>query len=348
MMSLFVDIKKRLGGFYLDVSLKTDGGVCGLLGASGSGKSMTLMCIAGIVKPDQGRIVLNGKTLFDAERRIDLTPQQRRVGYLFQNYALFPHMTVRQNILCGLHHEKDQAKKAHLLQEIIELTQLNGLERYRPNQLSGGQQQRVALARILVGQPDLLVLDEPFSALDAHLRQQLQVETQKLLARFGKETLLVTHNRDEAYQLCHKIALLDAGKSIVDKDTRQLFIDPESRQAALLTGCQNVIEAQKAGEYSVDVPAWGLRFTTSQPVRDDLCAIGVRSHHFQPEIAQNRFPIRFNAEMEGPFAYNIQFRYENQRPETGDVWWLIPKEKRREQFPPALGLAPANILLLYK
>ena len=347
-MSLTVDIKKRLGDFHLDISLETKDGVSGLLGASGCGKSMTLMCIAGIVKPDSGRIELNGTTLFDSERRINLTPQQRRVGYLFQNYALFPNMTVRQNILCGLHREKAKAKKEHLLKEIVEVMQLRGLETHRPHQLSGGQQQRAALARILVGNPDVLVLDEPFSALDSHLRGQLQLETQKLLKRFAKNTLLVTHSRDEAYKLCREIALIDSGRVIVQKDTKQLFADPESRQAALITGCKNIVSVKKAGENVVMVPAWGVQFTTSQPVRDDICAIGIRAHYFNPKTAQNRFSVRFTDELESPFEYNVQFRYNSQVDESQDIWWRLSKEKRTGQFPQELGVAPANIMLLYK
>ena len=346
-MSLIVDIKKRLGDFSLDVSFETDGGVTGLLGASGAGKSLTLMCIAGIVKPDAGKIVLGGATLFDSERRLNLPPQQRRVGYLFQNYALFPNMTACRNILCGLHYEKNKAEKEKSLREIIELMQLNGLERRYPSQLSGGQQQRVALARILVGAPDLLMLDEPFSALDSHLRSQLLIEMKRLLRRFGKDALLITHNREETYQLCHKVGLVDSGKLLVFKDAKQLFTDPGSCRAAILTGCKNVIDAKKAGEYSVDVPAWGARFTTSKPVQNNLCAIGVRAHYFDPDSIQNRFKIQITDEIEDPFEYNVQFRYENQVDESSDIWWIMPKEKRTTQLPSGLGVHPDNIMLLY-
>ena len=346
-MSLIVDIKKKLGDFSLNISLNTESGVSGLLGASGSGKSMTLKCIAGIVKPNCGKIILNGRTLFDSERCINLTPQQRHVGYLFQNYALFPNMTVRQNILCGLCKEKVRVKKERSLHEIIEIMQLNGLENHRPSQLSGGQQQRVALARILVGNPELLILDEPFSALDSHLRGQLLVEIQKLLIRFGKDTLIVTHSRDEAYHLCREIALFDSGEIIAYKDTKQLFIDPESRQAAYITGCKNVVDAKKAAEYEVDVPSWGLKFTTSQPVHDDLCAIGIRAHYFNQKNSQNRFPVNLTNEIEGPFEYIVQFRYKNQIEGSQDIWWLLPKDKRADQFPAELGVSPANIMLLY-
>jgi molybdate transport system ATP-binding protein len=180
-MSLTVDIHKQLGRFSLDASFRADGGTLGLLGASGSGKSLTLKCIAGIERPDRGKILLNGVTLFDSERWINLPPQKRRVGYLFQNYALFPNMTVRQNILCGIRWERDRARRAAELRRVVELLHLQGLEEQRPDQLSGGQQQRTALARILVSRPELLMLDEPFSALDEHLRDQLQIQMKKLL-----------------------------------------------------------------------------------------------------------------------------------------------------------------------
>lgn len=175
-MSLLVDIEKDYGGFHLCSRFETNGGITGLLGASGCGKSQTLRCIAGVQTPDQGRIVLDGVTLYDSEQHINLTPQQRGVGYLFQSYALFPNMTVRANILTGLRREKDAAKKQAAFEHAIHLLKLEGLEDRRPAQLSGGQAQRVALARMLVSRPKALLLDEPFSAIDSHLRDQLQVD----------------------------------------------------------------------------------------------------------------------------------------------------------------------------
>jgi len=344
-MRLFVDIKKRLGDFYLDVSFKTDGGVLGLLGASGCGKSMTLKCIAGIEKPDEGRIVLDGAVLFDSERRVNLPPQKRKIGYLFQNYALFPNMTVRQNILCGLRGEKDNAQNA--LDEMMDLMQLRGLEKHRPWMLSGGQQQRVALARILVGSPNLLMLDEPFSALDSHLRGQLQIQMQKLLKEFGKSVLMVTHSRDEAYRLCDRIALLDDGGILTCKDTKELFADPESRQAALMTGVKNIAQAEKTGEYELTVPAWGVRLTTALPLRDELCAVAVRAHYFNSKTAHNRYPVRFTGQMEEPFEYILQFRYENQDESSPDIWWRLPKDRLPKE-PHELGIAPQNVLPLYE
>ena len=247
-MSLIVDITRELGSFVLDAQFEAENGVTCLLGASGCGKSFTLKCIAGIEKPDRGHIELDGVVLFDSEKHINLPPQKRQVGYLFQNYALFPNMTVRQNILCGLNREKDREKKEKRLSEIIRLMQLDGLENHKPAQLSGGQQQRTALARILVNEPRMLMLDEPFSALDAHLRDSLKIELRDMLQEYGREVLMVTHSREEAYNMSRRIAVMDRGKLLCMKDTKELFADPGSVPAAVLTGCKNIAPARKVGE----------------------------------------------------------------------------------------------------
>ena len=347
-MSLHVDIRKALGGFTLDLRFTAENGITSLLGASGCGKSMTLKCIAGIEKPDEGRIELDGRVLFDPEKRINLPPQKRRVGYLFQNYALFPNMTVRQNILCGLNREKDREARETRMRDMLRMMQLEGLEERKPAQLSGGQQQRVALARILVSDPQLLLLDEPFSALDGHLRDSLKVEMRDLLQRFGREVLMVTHDRTEAYNMSRAIAVLDAGRLLTIKPTKELFADPGSVQAAILTGCKNIVPARRAGEHTVEVPDWGIRLETKQAVREGLCAIGIRAHYFHPGAAPNRFPVRFVEEMEEPFETIIQFRYASQTPDSPPIWWRLAKDNKPSAFPAELGIAPANILLLYE
>lgn len=346
-MSLVVDIKKSFGSFRLDVSFETGDGLLGILGASGCGKSMTLRCIAGIEKPDSGKIVLNGTTLFDSEKRINLPPQKRQIGYLFQNYALFPNMTVKQNILSGLNAIKDKTERERSCTESIRLMQLEGLERHHPAQLSGGQQQRVALARILVSKPKLLMLDEPFSALDTHLRERLQVQMKELLQQFHGVSLMVTHSRDEAYRLCERIALMAHGKFLTIKPTKQLFSDPGTISGALMTGCKNIAAAHKTGEYEVDVPEWGVRYETAQPVRDDLCAVGIRAHYFGTKTTQNRYPVVICDEVEEPFEWTIQFRYKSQAENSPSLWWRIPKDRKSQTPVTELGIAGANILLLY-
>jgi molybdate transport system ATP-binding protein len=257
-------------------------------------------------------------------------------------------MTVRQNILCGLCREKDHAVKERRASEMIALMQLEGLENHKPHQLSGGQQQRVALARILVSDPQLLLLDEPFSALDGHLRDALKIELRDLLARFGREVLMVTHDRTEAYNMSSSIAVMDEGRLLTVKPTKALFADPGSVRAAILTGCKNVVRARRVDEHTVEIPDWGVRMETRQGVKEGLCAVGLRAHYFSPSAQQNRFPVVFAEEMEEPFELILQFRYLNQKKDSPPVWWRLPKDKRPASFPEELGIAPANILLLYE
>ena len=180
---LDVEIQKQLKRFRLDVKLQAGGGCLGILGPSGCGKSMTLKSIAGIVTPDEGLISIQKGTeqriLFDKSQKVNIKPQKRRIGYLFQNYALFPNMTVQENIAAGL----DGDVKNPKVGEMIGRFGLSGLEKQYPGQLSGGQQQRTALARILAYEPDALLLDEPFSAMDAYLKERLRLELKKTSRR---------------------------------------------------------------------------------------------------------------------------------------------------------------------
>ena len=204
-MSLTVDIQKKLKDITLNISFETHemGDITGILGASGCGKSMTLKCIAGIETPDKGRIMLNDRVLFDSEKKINRKTQERRVGYLFQHYALFPNMTVRQNVELALHGTK--AEKSETASQYLELLRVSELADNYPSRLSGGQQQRVALARILASKPDVLMLDEPFSALDYYLKENLQLELLEVLSMYQGDILMVTHNRDEIYRFCQNI-----------------------------------------------------------------------------------------------------------------------------------------------
>ena len=196
-MGLYVKIKKDFGGFVLDSEFEADAEVLGILGESGCGKSMTLRCIAGVVTPDEGRIELDGTVFFDSEKKINLKPQERHIGLLFQNYALFPNMNVIQNLQAGIRGQKlGKEEQQKRITEMMEKFCLQGLERHKPSQLSGGQQQRVALARILLTRPRLLMLDEPFAALDEFLRWKLELELEDVLKEFGSTTLFVSHNRD--------------------------------------------------------------------------------------------------------------------------------------------------------
>lgn len=279
-MALKVDIQKNLGNFTLRAAFSADEGVTGILGASGCGKSMTLRCIAGIVKPDKGSIELDGTVFFDSEKKINLKPQKRQVGLLFQNYALFPNMTVRQNLLAGLRaREKDSARADALVREMIRRFSLEGLEGHRPAQLSGGQQQRAALARILLSRPRMLMLDEPFSALDGYLKWNLELELAEVLREYGCSTLFVSHSRDEIYRICDRVCVMDRGTSGPVIPVKQLFESPVSKAAALLSGCKNYSRARPAGEGKVQAEDWGVILACEGEAPEGFRYIGIRSHY---------------------------------------------------------------------
>ena len=282
-MSLIVRIEKDLGSFHLRVRFESENGVHGLLGASGCGKSMTLRCIAGVVTPDRGHIELNGRVLFDSETGVDLPPQQRRVGLLFQNYALFPNMTVEQNLRAALRGQKS-ADEAGEIADMLRRFELTGLERHRPSQLSGGQQQRVALARILLTKPEILLLDEPLSALDSYLRWQTELELAELLDSFPGPTLLVTHSREEVHHLCRTVTVLDRGSGEVSMPVKKLFSAPKTRSACLLTGCKNFSRAERISPNRIRAVDWGAELSCAD-ADFDPAYVAIRAHHLEPADA---------------------------------------------------------------
>ena len=233
-MSLYVDIEKRLGAFYLRSKFEAENETLALLGASGCGKSMTPKCIAGIVTPDRGRIVLNGRVLFDSEKRTDLTPQQRRVGYLFQQYALFPNMTVEQNILCGIRAGNRSEKRA-LAAEKIRMFRLEGLEKKYPAQLSGGQQQRLCIARALAVEPEVLLMDESTSALDPISTSKIEDLACELKDHYT--VVMVTHNMQQAARISDNTAFFLLGELVEFGKTEQVFSTPaDKRTEDYITG----------------------------------------------------------------------------------------------------------------
>ena len=247
-MSIKVQIRRKLDSFLLDISFQSESRRIGILGASGCGKSMTLKSIAGIETPDQGCIEVEGHTLFDREHKINLKPQRRNVGYLFQNYALFPTMTVEKNIAAGL--KGSRQRNEARVREMVAKFQLQGLEKRLPGQLSGGQQQRVALARIMAYEPDVILLDEPFSALDMYLRDRLQQELMDMLADYRGTVIMVSHNRDELYRFSEELLIIDQGHIVAAGETKELFRTPVSREAARLTGCKNFSRAFRTDEHT--------------------------------------------------------------------------------------------------
>ncbi|MEB3310177.1 MAG: molybdate ABC transporter permease subunit [Snowella sp.] len=275
---LFIDIQKQYADFVLDVTLENNLEPLGLLGASGSGKSMTLRCIAGLETPDRGLIHVNGQVWFDSQRKINLPPCQRKVGFVFQNYALFPHLTVRQNIAFGVQNlpKAEQQRRVNLK---IRQMHLEDLENRYPAQLSGGQQQRVAIARALAIEPEVLLLDEPFSALDTQLRSQMEKNLLETLSLYPGITLMVSHNLEEIYRICQNLLVISDGKVLSYGDKQQIFQQPQIYEVARLTGCKNFSPIEILSSHQVKALDWGCILTLPQAIPQTATQIGIRAHH---------------------------------------------------------------------
>lgn len=360
-MSLDVTIKKKFSGFTLDVSFENYGKVMGILGASGSGKSMTLKCIAGIETPDEGRIVLNGKVLFDSQKHINMPPQKRNVGYLFQNYALFPNMTVETNIAAGLSGNKE--KKQAAVARMIRLFKLEGLEKRYPSQLSGGQQQRVALARILAYQPEVIMLDEPFSALDYYLKEQLQFQVREVLRDYTGDVLMVSHSRDEVYRFCSSSIILNRGQVAMNGFTSEIFKNPGNVTAARLTGCKNFSRIKKLGDHEIEALDWGLTLKTAVKVFDDMAYVGIRAHEFyqaddrpngmindreNANVKENEFTCEWVDTLCQPFEWDILLRPVAMAASPDKTAGMISGEKSKAASPVGSWQQPEREIIWWK
>ena len=346
--------RKRLGAFQLDVRLETADDVLAILGASGCGKSMTLKCIAGIEDPDEGRIVLNGRVLFDSKKRISLPPQKRRAGYLFQDYALFPNMTVEQNIRAGMGRRADAEKIADLIGKF----RLEGLEKHLPSQLSGGQKQRTAMARLLAAEPELILLDEPFAALDSYLKWELEQEMRDLFAKLRRPVLYVSHSRDEVYRLSSRVSCMNRGRMEEAEPVKEFFRNPKTRTAAVLSGCKNISAARYAagagekidgsGMVQLEAKDWKITFPVKkEQVPDGLAAVGIRAHDFGTEQKPGflAFPVAEYRIIEDMFEWNLSFRT---APDTAWIQWKTAKTdwNPAQGIPKTLYAPPEAVMLL--
>jgi len=277
---LIVDLHKTLPNFPLTVQLKASDRPLGILGASGSGKSMTLRCIAGLETPSQGTIILNGRTLFDLAQGINLPCRDRRIGFVFQNYALFPHMRVSRNIGFGLQHLEPTERRKQV-DKYLELLQLQEVAQHYPHQLSGGQQQRVALARALAIEPEALLLDEPLSALDSYLRSQIEQLLAKVFTNYNGVILFVTHKLEEAYRVCEPLTILDRGQVIASGSKQDIFQHPPNFRVAQLTECKNFSRLQIIGYCQIKAIDWDCQLRVKQVLSSASTYVGLRAHHIQ-------------------------------------------------------------------
>ncbi len=278
-MSIFVDIEKKLGSFTLHTKFSAENETLALLGESGCGKSITLLCIAGVIKPDRGKIVVDDIVFFDSQQNINLTPQERKTGILFQNYALFPNMTVYENIMLGTKRENNKSIRKQVVDDIIQKFHIENISTNYPHQISGGQRQRVALARILVSKPSILLLDEPFSALDSHLKFKLEREMITTINEFSKTVILVSHDRDEVYRLSDSIAIMKDGSIEQIGKKEDVFKNPITKNGAILTGCKNISDIIIISENKIFAEQWGIDLEV-EPERfnSNIKSVGIRLH----------------------------------------------------------------------
>lgn len=335
MNKIYAHIEKKYKNFGLNIKIDTSARILGILGASGCGKSMSLKSIAGILTPDRGKICIGERVVYESDRRIDLAPQKRKIGYLFQNYALFPNMTVYQNIAAA-------AKQKSAAEELLSKFHLEEMAGMYPARLSGGQQQRTALARILASCPEALLLDEPFSAMDSYLKEELQLELKERLRNFGGPVMIVSHDRDELYRLCDQILIMDEGKNIICKETKSLFDNPEKMQAARLTGCKNISKAVRVGEQAVRAEEWGVTFTVKKDIPKGLKYVGVRARDFLPDDEQGFLKVKALDVTDSPFERTILFH--NADNPKGTMW--LKMDDKKGAIPKSVYVKEEKILLL--
>lgn len=303
---IYVDIEKKFGKFTLKTKFQFDNEIMGLLGASGSGKSLTLKCIAGIEKPDKGRIILNDRVLFDSEKKINISPKDRKIGYLFQDYALFPNMNVYENIKVGIREGENFDK---LIMEKLEEMRISHLKDKKINEISGGEKQRVALARLLINKPEIILLDEPFSALDDYLKSKIELEVSEVLRNYKIPTILVSHSREEVYRLCNEICVMSNGKSEDLMNKKELFKNPKTFSSCLISGCKNFSKIEKISENRLIALDWNIELETSDTILEEHKILGIRAHLIELEKSdENSFAVEVERVVEDVFTYIIIVR----------------------------------------
>lgn len=349
-MSLEVSITKRFPTFTLDVDFEAGDETLGFLGASGCGKSLTMRCIAGIETPDEGRIVVNGKVFYDSDAKVSLTPQQRKTALLFQNYMLFPNLTVAQNVAAGIGKGVSKADARAIVRSELKRFGLEGFDNRYPAQLSGGQQQRVALARMLAAKPGILMLDEPFSALDAHLKGVLEQNLASLFDAFSGTILYVSHDIDEALRFCDRIAVVEAGHILEIDTADKLVNNPTSGAAIKLSGCKNCHRAERIDDHHIHIPIWGIEIETHAEVPKDVRFFGIRAF-YMPRVdgpGPNNYRMRVFRVSDARFDRTAMLSFadsENSDDDTSDemlllkklLYWRIRKDGDNDANLPEVG-----------
>jgi len=357
-VALEVQLVKKFPEFALDVSFTAGDAPLAILGPSGAGKTMLLRSIAGLERPNRGRVSLGGRLLTDTERNIHLPARDRRVGMLFQHYALFPHRTVAENITFGMR-RLPRSQQAERLALLAQRTHISGLEHRYPRELSGGEQQRAALARALSIEPEALLLDEPLAALDTHLRGQMEAQLQETFAAYRRPSLLVTHNIEEAYRLCEQLLVLSRGRVAAFGNKEEIFRRPPNLEVARLTGCKNFSRARSVSENVVEALDWGCRLRVAGAPAKPAAHVGIRAHHIDfvessgtSAADENIFPCWLVQSSETPFRITLYLRLHHAPGESGEYHLQaeVFKEKwerfRTSPFPWHVRLSSESLFVL--
>jgi molybdate transport system permease protein len=360
-MALEVHIEKKLPEFTLDVSFTAGDEPLSILGPSGAGKTMLLRCIAGLERPSRGRVVLSDRALLDTAKGIQVPARHRRVGMLFQHFALFPHRTVAENVAFGLQN-LPSGEQSRRVTALLARTHIGGLEDRYPRKLSGGEQQRAALARALAIEPEALLLDEPLSALDTHLRSQMEAQLQETFATYRRPALLVTHNIEEAYRLGQRMLVLSRGRVAAMGDKEEVFRRPASLEVAQLTGCKNFSRARLVSEGIVEAPDWGCQLRVTHSLAATTAHVGIRAHEIDFVEAgegaarqENVFPCWLVRSSETPFRVTLYLSLREPRDGSGenasfDLQAEVFKEKwqrfREQPMPWHVRLTPESLFLM--
>lgn len=357
-------LKKNFGDLEVlkDINLTVaEGEKLVIIGPSGSGKSTFIRCINHLEEPTSGTISIAG-TPVTKKNRLEMA--KKYSSMVFQQFNLYPHLTVLENLTLApvklQHVPKDKARETAL--KCLDRVGLKAKAGNYPAQLSGGQQQRVALARILVYEPDVIMLDEPFSALDYYLKEQLQFQVREVLRGYTGDVLMVSHSRDEVYRFCEKSIILNRGQVAMKGETRAIFQKPENVTAARLTGCKNFSRIRRIGEYEVEALDWGLTFQTEEAVAAEHAYIGIRAHQFYPARGSaNEFTCEWGDTLCQPFEWDVLLRPVENAGAAGDkenalerevIWWKVDYKQSDSlnQYQRGdrvrLGIAPGDIMLL--
>ncbi len=322
---LSVDFMAEIGRFELRAAFQAEREILAVVGPSGAGKSLTLQCLAGLFRPHSGFIALNDRLFFDSEKRVDVPARQRRIGYVVQSYALFPHLSVARNLAFGLAGlSRDVVRRR--VDGLVEMLGLAGLEERRPHQLSGGQQQRVAIGRALAIEPDLLLLDEPFSALDPVTKAGLTEDLLAIHQRLGLTVVLVTHDVYDAYSLSKRMLVLDHGRVLQSGPKEEVFHRPVDATVARLTGVRNLFGARVAGsdDDGLTVSAGGIDLLAPagpfRPRDELLCSVRpedvtlVRPDRARDaDTGETRLAGRIVRELDHGIVHTLFFRLDDQR-----------------------------------